>query len=65
MNARVHELLNQQINKELYSAYLYLVFSNYFKNYRVSTSELTLWGSVILIPKPNKNITKKITGQHH
>ena len=31
MNARVHELLNDQINKELYSAYLYLDFSNYFK----------------------------------
>ena len=32
MNAKVHELLNQQINKELYSAYLYLEFSNYFEN---------------------------------
>ena len=31
MNAKVHELLNRQINKELYSAYLYLDFSNYFK----------------------------------
>ncbi len=31
MNAKVHELLNQQINKELYSAYLYLQFSNYFE----------------------------------
>lgn len=31
MNTKVHELLNQQINKELYSAYLYLDFSNYFK----------------------------------
>ena len=31
MNTRVHELLNQQINKEFYSAYLYLQFSNYFK----------------------------------
>ncbi|MBO5221823.1 MAG: ferritin [Clostridia bacterium] len=28
---KVHELLNQQINKEFYSAYLYLDFSNYFK----------------------------------
>ena len=26
MNAKVHELLNQQINKEFYSAYLYLDF---------------------------------------
>ena len=32
MNAKVHELLNSQINKELYSAYLYLEFSNYFDN---------------------------------
>ncbi len=31
MNATVHKLLNTQINKELYSAYLYLSFSNYFK----------------------------------
>ncbi len=31
LNKRVHELLNQQINKEFYSAYLYLDFSNYFK----------------------------------
>ena len=30
MNEKVHELLNAQINKELYSAYLYLEFSNYF-----------------------------------
>ena len=32
LNAKVHELLNQQINKELYSAYLYLDFSNWFKS---------------------------------
>ncbi len=31
LNAKVHELLNAQINKEFYSAYLYLSFSNYFK----------------------------------
>ncbi|MBE6552149.1 MAG: ferritin [Ruminococcaceae bacterium] len=31
VNAKVHELLNQQINKEFYSAYLYLDISNYFK----------------------------------
>ena len=32
MNAKVRELLNQQINKEFYSAYLYLQFSNYFED---------------------------------
>ena len=32
MNAKVHELLNIQINKEFYSAYLYLDFSNYFED---------------------------------
>ena len=32
MNAKVHELLNLQINKEFYSAYLYLDFSNYFED---------------------------------
>lgn len=31
LNEKVRELLNQQINKELYSAYLYLDFSNYFE----------------------------------
>ncbi len=31
LNQKVHELLNAQINKEFYSAYLYLDFSNYFK----------------------------------
>mgnify|MGYP004612049931 FL=1 len=30
LNAKVAELLNDQINKEFYSAYLYLSFSNYF-----------------------------------
>ena len=32
MNYKVRELLNQQINKEFYSAYLYLDFSNYFED---------------------------------
>lgn len=31
MHKKVHKLLNEQINKEFYSAYLYLDFSNYFK----------------------------------
>ena len=31
LDSKVHELLNAQINKEFYSAYLYLDFSNYFK----------------------------------
>ena len=31
MDKKVRELLNQQINKELYSAYLYLDISNYFE----------------------------------
>ena len=31
MNQKVRELLNDQINKELYSAYIYLDFSNYFE----------------------------------
>lgn len=32
MDKRVAELMNKQINKELYSAYLYLDFSNYFED---------------------------------
>ncbi len=31
MDARVYELLNQQIQKELYSAYLYLSFADYYE----------------------------------
>ena len=30
MNEKVAELINTQVNKEFYSAYLYLAFSNYF-----------------------------------
>ena len=30
LNEKVKKLLNEQVNKELYSAYLYLDFSNYF-----------------------------------
>ena len=30
MNKRVAELINDQINKEFYSAYLYLEFANYY-----------------------------------
>ncbi len=30
LNEKVHALLNEQINKEFYSAYLYLDFANYF-----------------------------------
>ena len=41
LNAKVHELLNQQINKEFYSAYLYLDFSNYFK--RVGLDGFANW----------------------
>jgi len=32
MDSKVRNLLNQQINKEFYSAYLYLQFSNYFED---------------------------------
>ncbi len=32
LDTKVAELLNEQINKEFYSAYLYLDFSNYFKD---------------------------------
>ena len=32
LNKKIVELLNDQINKELYSAYLYLDFSNYYKD---------------------------------
>ena len=41
MNAKVRELLNQQINKEFYSAYLYLDFSNYYE--RVGLDGFANW----------------------
>ncbi len=41
MNNKVRDLLNQQINKELYSAYLYLDFSNYFS--RVGLDGFANW----------------------
>ena len=44
MNATVHALLNQQINKEFYSAYLYLDFSNYFE--RVGLDGFANWYKV-------------------
>ena len=31
LSEKVKTLLNEQINKELYSAYLYLEFSNYYQ----------------------------------
>ena len=31
MDAKVYELINDQINKELYSAYLYMDFANYYE----------------------------------
>ena len=52
MNANVSKLLNEQINKEFYSAYLYLDFANYyaavgldgFENwYRVKAQSVTRW----------------------
>ena len=30
LNEKVTKLLNNQVNKEFYSAYLYLYFSNYY-----------------------------------
>ena len=32
MDERVYELLNDQINKELYSAYLYMSFADYYED---------------------------------
>ncbi len=41
LNEKVSDLLNQQINKELYSAYLYLDFSNYYS--RVGLDGFANW----------------------
>ena len=41
MNEKVRALLNDQINKEFYSAYLYLDFSNYFS--RVGLDGFANW----------------------
>ncbi|HPF44320.1 MAG TPA: ferritin [Syntrophomonadaceae bacterium] len=39
LNEKVKELLNEQINKELYSAYLYLDMANYYANEGLSGFE--------------------------
>ena len=44
LNTKVRELLNQQINKEFYSAYLYLDFSNYYE--RVGLDGFANWYKV-------------------
>ena len=44
LNAKVRELLNDQINKEFYSAYLYLDFSNYYE--RVGLDGFANWYKV-------------------
>lgn len=36
LNAKVEKLLNEQVSKELYSAYLYLGFANYFEEQGLS-----------------------------
>ena len=42
MNANVSKLLNEQINKEFYSAYLYLDFANYICRITARVSTLRL-----------------------
>ncbi len=32
MDKKIYELINDQINKELYSAYLYLEIADYYKD---------------------------------
>ena len=32
LDSNVKQLLNEQVNKEFYSAYLYLDFSNFYKS---------------------------------
>ena len=39
MNANVSKLLNEQINKEFYSAYMYLYFANYYAPVGLDRSE--------------------------
>ena len=39
LSEKVAALLNEQVNKEFYSAYLYLDFSNYFEIGRASCRE--------------------------
>ena len=46
MDARVYELLNDQINKELYSSYLYLSFADYYEEEPTGTRS-----------RPRKNAT--------
>ena len=45
MNEKVHALINQQINTEFYSAYLYLNFSNYFEEVGLDGFRYEQYGS--------------------
>ena len=51
MNAHVANLLNEQINKEFYSAYLYLDFANYFERTGLAgfANFLTLYDEPVLL----------------
>ncbi len=55
LNKKVADLLNDQINKELYSAYLYLDMSNYFDRYMQNNDCPVTLGA---IAKPDKVFKK-------
>ena len=66
MNQKVAELINEQINKELYSAYLYLDFANYFADlgldgfenwYRVQVKEETDHAMLLLQYLHNNDVS--------
>ena len=60
INEKVHELLNQQINKEFYSAYLNLDFSNYFED--VGLDGFANWYKIQAQEEPD-HITKPLPGR--
>ena len=69
MNEKVHALINQQINKEFYSAYLYLNFSNYFEEvgldgfanwYKIQAhSECPPFASLGAVGRPHLHYSKR------
>ena len=50
LNKNVAELLNTQVNKEFYSAYLYLDFANFYEAKGLNGFHLPQWGRCPLLP---------------
>ncbi len=60
LNEKVSELLNDQINKEMYSAYLYLDFANFYTNNKKSIMKKEAEGKEMLNEKVSELLNDQI-----